>query len=1180
MCRKLIFLASFIFVLGLSAGVAVAGVDYEDPEGGWTYIYTGDAGAAGSGFTALDGTWSHDNASDQWDESEIGSGRPGGVKVLTQNGVTYVRLQDTGDPRDHGPGDPSNRKISFGHSVTNDIGAVADTLLDDGVTISFRARLSTTPPLDNLNPDGGGSTTPWPAGGDGYVCHDGGKSVFGVRQPNGDQIISFALSLASENPSDAANMLNGKQGLTMNSLNGTSPSSSVDIQQGEGTLNILEIAELTVWHEFWITIQADTSGGGTHKVKVYVDGSSTPTELHVTSGTGNDYNDSYISFGTGSTDQSGAIDMDFFAYKPGLYAPVESKARAKASNPNPGNGQEDVPRDVILSWTPGESAPATNGHKVYFSENFNDVNDGIGGAIQNANSYTPPAILEFSKTYYWRVDEVNGPPDYTIYQGNVWQFTTEPLGYPIDGNNITATASSSDAGQGPENTVNRSGLDANDLHSNEIADMWLSGSGGQEPAWLEYEFDKVYKLHEMWVWNFNGQSILSGFGLKNVTIKYSANGTDYTTLGTTHELPRAPGTDGYAHDTPIALNGAIAKYVRITANSNWGGATYSQYGLSEVRFFYIPVRARRPSPDTGATGLDPNVVLGWRAGRDTATHELYLSTDKKAVTEATTTPVSIPVIRTEADYDPLSLDLGKTYYWKVNEVNMAETPAIWEGDLWDFRTVDFIVVDDFEDYDAADNQIWYAWHDGLGYGEEGVTPYYAGNGTGSAVGDETTNSYTEETIVHEGRQAMPYFYDNNKQDYLKYSEAELTLSTPQDWTKHNVKALSLWFYGDPNNAAEQMYVKLNDSKVIYDGAADDIKQAWWQQWDIDLASFGVDLRNVKKICIGFGDDTNMTPGGSGKVYFDDIRLYPPRCVVSRLKPVADITGDCVVDFRDIEIMANDWLMGDFTRPGPLLVHYKFDEGAGTVAADSSGNGNDGAFSGTATWGQGRGGGYAAAFDGRVGEVRGDNTYLNGLNALSFGAWIKSNVTGTDAGVIIFEEPAGNDTHDLRYDSAGSSGGGTNVIKYGVSTEEGSHENESASNVQTTAWQHVMVTWKSGEAAKLYINGVLDTPTNEDDVIGGTTSGYTTLIIGRGGKSSGGSWNGLVDDVRVYEVALTAAQVQTVMNGGDIPVVDVYVPLESVANLYDEEPQSQKRVNFKDFAILADEWLEELVWPEW
>jgi hypothetical protein len=404
--------------------------------------------------------------------------------------------------------------------------------------------------------------------------------------------------------------------------------------------------------------------------------------------------------------------------------------------------------------------------------------------------------------------------------------------------------------------------------------------------------------------------------------------------------------------------------------------------------------------------------------------------------------------------------------------------------------------------------------------------------------------------------------------------------------------------GMGSNEAERMYVAIANNNgptgtVYYDDNENQDPNATlihtWTEWNIDLKDFsdqGVDLTDVNSVAIGFGDRDNPQAGGAGKMFFDDMRLYRPRYVADKVTPfTADFTDDGVVDYLDLQIMVNDWLMGDLTRSkyGPLLSHYTFDEGDGAVAADSSPNGNDGAFSGTATWGQGRGGGSAAAFDGGVGEVRSASTFLNGLSAMSFGAWIKSNVTGTDAGFIIFADPSGNDQRDVRYDSAGGSGGGTNVIKYGVSTEEDSHENESASNVQTTEWQHVMVTWNSGEAANLYINGVLDTPTNVDDVIGGTTTGYTTLIVGRGGKDAGGSWDGLVDDVRVYEVALTAAEVQTVMNGGDLPtlpVVDIYYPLTSQANISDEEPANSKKVNFKDLAVLADEWLQELVWPEW
>ncbi len=161
-----------------------------------------------------------------------------------------------------------------------------------------------------------------------------------------------------------------------------------------------------------------------------------------------------------------------------------------ASEPSPEDEAIDVPREVVLSWTPGEFTPPVNGHKIYLSENFNDVNDGIGGVTHSASSYALPQRLDFSTTYYWRVEEVNGPPDYTVHESNVWSFTTELFAYPVE--NITATASSTyRADTGPENTIYGLGLDVNDLHSMEPAVMWLSDIEEPNGAWIEYELDKV-----------------------------------------------------------------------------------------------------------------------------------------------------------------------------------------------------------------------------------------------------------------------------------------------------------------------------------------------------------------------------------------------------------------------------------------------------------------------------------------------------------------------------------------------------------------------------------------------------------------------------------------------------------------------------------------------------------------
>jgi hypothetical protein len=151
----------------------------------------------------------------------------------------------------------------------------------------------------------------------------------------------------------------------------------------------------------------------------------------------------------------------------------------------------------------------------------------------------------------------------------------------------------------------------------------------------------------------------------------------------------------------------------------------------------------------------------------------------------------------DESYDPGKLPWAITYYWRVDEVNGINPDSPWVGNIWTFTTGDFLVVDDFEDYDAGENQIWYAWHDGLGYGTPGTADYFAGNGTGAAVGDETSASYTEETIVHGGNKSMPVSYNNNKQGYAMYSETELKLTAARDWTEEGVTELSLWFRGYP-----------------------------------------------------------------------------------------------------------------------------------------------------------------------------------------------------------------------------------------------------------------------------------------------------------------------------------------------------------------------------------------------
>jgi hypothetical protein len=229
-------------------------------------------------------------------------------------------------------------------------------------------------------------------------------------------------------------------------------------------------------------------------------------------------------------------------------------------------------------------------------------------------------------------------------------------------------------------------------------------------------------------------------------------------------------------------------------------------------------------------------------------------------------------------YEPEKLEWNSTYYWRIDEANNINSDSPWTGSLWSFTTANFLVVDDFEDYDVGNNEIWWAWKDGFGYASHPTLPDYAGNGTGSTVGDESTPSYTEETIVHGGNQSMPVFYDNNVQGKLKYSEVEKALTYPRDWTENGITTLSIWFRGVSDNAAETLYVVLNGNAVVSHDNPDAAQIYNWTEWTIDLQAFadqGVDLANVNTIGLGLGDRNNLQAAGSGVMYFDDIRLYPP-----------------------------------------------------------------------------------------------------------------------------------------------------------------------------------------------------------------------------------------------------------------------------------------------------------------
>jgi hypothetical protein len=406
---------------------------------------------------------------------------------------------------------------------------------------------------------------------------------------------------------------------------------------------------------------------------------------------------------------------------------------------------------------------------------------------------------------------------------------------------------------------------------------------------------------------------------------------------------------------------------------------------------------------------------------------------------------------------------------------------------------------------------------------------------------------------------------------------------------------------------DKMYVALDDGSTVHSSYypdVNDINKPQLQEWNINLEDFNsqlVDLTNVSRISIGFGTYGGGPQGGTGTVYFDSIELWPPRCLTEMVP--ADIDGDCITDNYDLQVMASDWLKYDYDVTavpisGAPVGWWKFDEGSGPSADDSSAYNNDGEVF-DASWTTGYPGDpYDSAlyFDGdgqaeldRVvcAERTGTNpgTYPAELmpDTFTVACWVK---------VDSFEYydtfvTNGDDYGTTGYNSSGFSlgGSGGDAVKgfyLGIRTEPGMYYVRTANIYKTDTWYHLAGTYNDANTATVYVDGKLaGGPTNVGGPIrwvnyDGDYPKY--FLIGALHALDFIDWyyaDGTIDDVRVYNYALPHGEIVTLAEQGPT----LYQELTSPANIYDLEDKLSKKVNFADFAVMADHWLEgPTLWP--
>jgi len=852
-----------------------------------------------------------------------------------------------------------------------------------------------------------------------------------------------------------------------------------------------------------------------------------------------------------------------------------------AWDPSPADNAQFIDPNVTLSWKAGLGAVL---QKVYLGEDFEDVNSGAGGTYRGEQpwtTYTPGPRLP-GTLYYWRIDTVRLD---TTVKGPIWSFRTRSS-IPISDPNLVGWWKLNDDDSGVIVT-DYSGYDRygtvqggaqfvpgcfDEAVEFDGVDDYINIDGYkgiQGPhafsvtAWIKTDSTVEYNTIISWGTVNSGERF--DFRIQDDRLRHSqGNGnvqgnstvnngewhhvaitvTDNATASSSNIRIYVDGRDDTIESEDSSpLSFVAGADVGIGLRASNGDRPYE--GLmdevrlydcvlspSEIQDLGLSLKAGSPSPADGALYGGTSVMLSWRAGRNAGSHNVYFGTDSNSPP-----PVSENQPVDSNSYGPVPVELGRTYYWYVDEVN---DPCVWPGDVWNFSVEEYLVVDDFDSYvsTAGPNEpsLLSTWKDG------------STNGTGSSISlhDEYAGNSMECT------------YDNS--GATDYSEAELIYALGEDWTAGGVKAIALEFRGDVNNTGQWLYVTVEDTDgngatVTYDDP-DALLDDNWQVWNIALRDFsddGVDLTNIKKLVVGVSDS-----GGSGIIYIDDIRLYPPRCLPEHA--VASFDGDCTTDCGDLDMVLSYWLISDYNvaavepNNAGLRLHYKFDETSGTTAYDSSPAGYHGTLdaNGAGGWDANGYDGYCLAFDGNFAVSVPNDVFVGISDEVTISVWVH-----VDANV--------NPNSIGRAEFAGG-------------PAEANEPWDRLAWIQDRPedyigqWSHYAFVKAAGESMmRIYHNGILVAQNTESlQPIDGAGAGESKI----GSKADGsGGYEGKLDDFRVYDYALPHAEILYLALGGS---GQLHQPLRPVLSPMD--PYEDGKITFRDFAVLGEWWLRESLWP--
>jgi len=475
-----------------------------------------------------------------------------------------------------------------------------------------------------------------------------------------------------------------------------------------------------------------------------------------------------------------------------------STAPLAAYDPSPASEARLISLDPALTWRVGVGVIS---HLVYFGTNAAAVDNADPTSPQyvaflqpEINTWQPVTdgsmILESDTRYFWRVDEasVSG-----LHKGEVWSFETTRAGLGtctretwtgIESREVDDLRADPRFPDSPTEVTELTLLDSNGGIGN-----W---QGARIKAWLHVPFTGVYTFK------------MSSYSHAELWLSTTPGDRTQTQLLVNVPIERLPRNDWSHSSEAVTLEAGQRYYIEaLWVTTDYGDhcqVAWEGPGIRDIEVIqggylqtFENLWVSGPHPFNGAVDVKQTPALHWKAGTKATQHDVYFGDDETAVAGADTTTPEIyrgrhPLENTT--YVPVEapLEWNKTYYWRIDEVDDANPDSPWKGGVWSFATEDFIVVDNFEDYnDSPPNEIFNKWTDGWDVPT---------NGSLVAYSDQVVQAgghYAETKIVHDGSQSMPFFYDND----FKYSEVSMTLGTQRDWTTNGVEALSLWFRGHP-----------------------------------------------------------------------------------------------------------------------------------------------------------------------------------------------------------------------------------------------------------------------------------------------------------------------------------------------------------------------------------------------